>query len=197
MGDMIKTALEIALEKAAMLDDLTDLEKETIANKKKLEPAMAGFYRGKSGPEQLWQELKDGSLSLLKQEQANLIESLKFNLDTKELQRRSKGIIAVESLKKEQKTSALQQSLKMLETIQHKAETEKNQVFNEFKKAVEGNPQARNKVVEQGGQKVVVKLSVEDAIMQNPQWRQFASELVTNYEDQFEQAIAALKNIIS
>ena len=197
MGDMIKTALELALEKTAMLDDLTETEKEAIANKKKLEPAMAGFYKGKSGPEQLWQELKDGSLSLLKQSQINLIESLKFNLDTKELQRRNKGIIAVESLKKEQKTSVLQQGLKMLETIQHKAETEKNQVFNEFKKAVEGNPQARNKVVEQGGQKVVVKLSVEDAIMQNPQWRQFTSELATNYEDQFEQAIAALKNIIS
>jgi len=197
MGDMIKTALELALEKTAMLDDLTETEKEAIANKKKLEPAMAGFYKGKSGPEQLWQELKDGSLSLLKQSQINLIESLKFNLDTKELQRRNKGIIAVESLKKEQKTSVLQQGLKMLETIQHKAETEKNQVFNEFKKAVEGNPQARNKVVEQGGQKVVVKLSVEDAIMQNPQWRQFTSELATNYEAQFEQAIAALKNIIS
>jgi hypothetical protein len=197
MGDMIKTALELALEKTAMLDDLTDTEKEAIANKKKLEPAMAGFYKGKSGPEQLWQELKDENLSLLKQAQVNLIESLKFNLDTKELQRRNKGIIAVESLKKEQKTSVLQQSLKMLETIQHKAETEKTQVFNEFKKAVEGNPQARNKVVEQGGQKVVVKLSVEDAIMQNPQWRQFTSELATNYEDQFEQAITVLKNIIA
>lgn len=196
MGDMIKTALQIALEKTAMLDDLTDSEKEEIANKKKLEPAMAGFYKGKSGPEELWQELKDGGPSLLKQAQVNLIESLKFNLDTKELQRRSKGIIAVESLKKEKKTSVLQQGLKMLETIQHKAETEKNQVFEEFKKAVEGNPQARNKVVEQGGQKVVVKLSVEDAIMQNPQWKQFVSELATNYEDQFDQAIAGVKNII-
>jgi hypothetical protein len=197
MGDTIKTALEIALEKAAMLDELTDKEKEEIANKKKLEPAMAGFYKGKSDPEQLWQELKDGSPALLKQAQLNLIESLKFNLDTKELQRRSKGIIAVESLKKEQKTSVLQQSVKMLEAIQHKAETEKNQVFNEFKKAVESNPQARNKVVEQGGQKVVVKLTVEDAIMQHPQWRQVTSELAANYEEQFEQAIEALKNIIS
>ncbi len=197
MGDTIKTALEIAMEKAAMLDDLTDTEKEAIANKKKLEPAMANFYKGKSDPEQLWQELKEGSPALLKQAQLNLVESLKFNIDTKELQRRSKGIIAVESLKKEQKTSILQQGVKMLETIQHKAETEKTQVFNEFKKAVEGNPQARNKVVEQGGQKVVVKLSVEDAIMQHPQWKQVTSELAANYEEQFEQAIAALKTIIS
>jgi len=196
MGDTIKTALEIALEKAAMLDDLTEAEKEEIANKKKLEPVIAGFYKGKSGPEQLWQELKDSKASLLKQAQINLIESLKFNLDPKELQRRNKGIIAIESLKKEQKTSTIQQGLKILESVQHKAESEKNQVFNEFKKAVEGNPQARNKVVEQGGQKVVVKLSVEDAIMQNPQWRQFSMELEKNYEDQFEQALASLKKSI-
>ena len=197
MGDKIKTALEIALEKAEMLDDLTDAEKEEIANKKKLEPIMAGFYKNASGPEQLWQELKGGNLSLLRHAQINLIESLKFNLDTKELQRRNKGIIAVESLKKEQKTSALQQSLKMLETTQQRAEAEKIQVFNEFKKAVENNPQARNKVVEQGGQKIVLKLSVEDAIKQNPQWKQFTMELEKNYEDQFEQVIAQLKNTIS
>ncbi len=197
MGDMIKTALEIALEKAAMLDDLTDAEKEVIANKKKLEPVLANFYKGSSDPEKLWQELKDGNISLLKQAQINLAESLKFNIDPKELQRRNKGIIAIESLKKEQKTSAVQQSLKMLETIQHKAETEKNQMFNEFKKAVEGNPQARNKVVEQNGQKVVLKLSVEEAIMQNPQWKQFSMELEKNYEDQFEQAVAQLKSTVS
>lgn len=197
MGDMIKTALEIALEKAAMLDDLTDAEKEVIANKKKLEPVLASFYKGSSDPEKLWQELKDGNISLLKQAQINLAESLKFNIDPKELQRRNKGIIAIESLKKDQKTSAVQQSLKMLETIQHKAETEKNQVFNEFKKAVEGNPQARNKVVEQNGQKVVLKLSVEDAIMQNPQWKQFSMELEKNYEDQFEQGVAQLKSTVS
>ena len=197
MGDKIKTALEIAMEKAEMLDDLTDAEKEAIANKKKLGPVIAGFFKGTSGPEQLWQELKGGSLSLLKQAQTNLIESLKFNLDTKELQRRNKGIIAVESLKKEQKTSALQQSLKMLETTQQKAETEKNQVFNEFKKAVENNPQARTKVVEQGGQKIALKLSVEDAVMQNPQWKQFTMELEKNYENQFEQVIVQIKNTIS
>lgn len=34
MGDKIRTAIEIAMEKAAMLDDLSPDEKEALENKK-------------------------------------------------------------------------------------------------------------------------------------------------------------------
>lgn len=34
MGDKIRTAVEIAMEKAAMLDDLSPGEKEALENKK-------------------------------------------------------------------------------------------------------------------------------------------------------------------
>ena len=43
MGDKIKTAIEIAMEKAALLDDLSPEEKEALLNKKKLEPVMVEF----------------------------------------------------------------------------------------------------------------------------------------------------------
>jgi hypothetical protein len=180
-----------------MLEDLSEEEKESIENKKKLNPIMTGFYRNEIGPEKLWTKLKNERASLLKQAQLNLLESLKFSLEPEEIKRRNKGIIAIESLKKDQKTSAIQQGLSLLENMQKKAETEKKQVFNEFKKAVENNPQARTRVVEQGGAKIVLKLSVEDAIAQNQQWKQFLSDFEKNYNSEFDKVCDQVKKYIS
>jgi len=50
MGDKIKTAIEIAMEKAAKIGELSPEEKEKIENKEKLKPIMADFYKGRLGP---------------------------------------------------------------------------------------------------------------------------------------------------
>jgi hypothetical protein len=197
MGDKIKTAIEIAMEKAAMLDELSEQEKEEIKNKKVLDPIMADFYRGNADSEKLWTKLKDKAPSLLKTAQLNLINSLKFGLDPEELKRRSKAIIAVETLKKEQKTPAIQQGLHLLENMQKKADSEREQVFNEFKKAIENNPQSRARVVEQGGQKIMLNLSVEEAIIQNPQWKQFIADFEKNHENEFARVTSQLLQLVS
>ncbi len=197
MGDKIKTAIEIALEKAAMLDELSEQEKEEIAIKKELGPLMADFYRGNLDAEKLWARLKDRPVSLLNGVQLNLLNSMKFGLEPEELKKRAKAVIAVETLKKEQKTPAMQQGLNMLENLQKKAESERQQVFNEFKKAIENNPQARTRMVEQGGQKIMLKLSVEDAIIQNPQWKQFLADFEKNYENEFTKITQQLLSVIN
>lgn len=196
MGEKIKTAIEIAMEKAALLDDLSDEEKEEIENRKKLEPVMSGFYKNMLNPEDFWNKLKGEKQSLLKMAQLNLIDSLKFNLENIELKRRIKAIIAVESLKKDQKTSVIQQSLSSIESLIKRAEAEKNQVQQQFRKAVENNPQARNRVIEQGGAKMVLKLSVEEAILQNPQWKQFISEFESRNQGEFSSIIEQVKKYI-
>jgi hypothetical protein len=193
MGDKIRTAIEIAMEKAAMLDDLSPEEKEALENKKKLEPLMAGFYGGKIKPEELWKKLKGEKPSLFKETQLNLIDSIKFKLTQEEFQKRKRALLAIESLKKEQKTSIIEQGLNLLENLQKKSDAEKKQAFNEFKKAVEKNPQARTRVIEQGDAKIIARLSPEEAVMQNPQWKQFLIEFDQNYEQEFVRIIEQLK----
>ncbi|MBN1298153.1 MAG: hypothetical protein JW997_00540 [Actinobacteria bacterium] len=197
MEEKIKTAIEIAMEKAALLEDLSEQEKEEIKNKKRLEPLMAAFYKNNLKPEDLWEKLKNEKPSFLKMVQLNLIDSINFNLEKSEIKRRSNAIIAVESLKKEQKTSAIQQGLSMIESIIKNAEAEKEHVYAQFKKAVENNPQARNRVIEQGGAKVILKLSVEDAISQNPQWKQFISEYEAKNDAGFADIIQRVKDYIT
>ncbi|MBC7334451.1 MAG: hypothetical protein H5T85_08395, partial [Actinobacteria bacterium] len=105
MGDKIKTAAEIALERAAEIGDLTPEEKEAIENKKKLEPILADFYRGKVGPNELWEKLKGSKDSLLRDAQLNLLSSLTIGHEFEEIKRRKDAILALETLKQNQKTS--------------------------------------------------------------------------------------------
>jgi hypothetical protein len=193
MGDKIKTAIEIAMEKAALLDDLSTEEKEALIDKKKLDPIMVKFYRMEINPDDLWKKLKGENTSLLCQAQLNLTDSLKFGMPADEIQRRKKGILALETLKPEKKTTIIEQGLGLLETLQKKAEEEKKQVYEQFKKAIEKNPQARVRMVEQGDAKIVTKISLEEAITQNPQWKQFMLEFAANYQREFENIISQIK----
>jgi hypothetical protein len=197
MDDKIKSAIEIAMEKAEMLEDLSEEEKKSIKNKNKLEPIMLSFYRKKLQPDKLWDKFKDEDESLLNLAQLNIIDSLKFGLDTEEIQRRIQAIIALESLKKEQKTVAIQEGLSGLEAITKRAEEEKSQVYNGFKQQVESNPQARTKVLEQNGAKIMLKLSVEDAINQNKQWKQFLIDFENKYANEFSAIIEKIKEYLS
>ena len=197
MGEKIKTAIEIAMEKAALLDDLSEEEKETIKNKKELAPMMTAFYKGDMDPDTMWKKLKGKNEPILNMAQENIIDSIKFNTDEEELIRRAKGIIAIESLKKEQKTALFQKELNHLGDLQKRALKEKDSAFNEFKEAIENNPNARNRVVEQNGVKAVLKLSVEEAIAQNPQWKQFLQDLKNNYEVEFDTTLKRIKDQIT
>lgn len=193
MGDKIKTAIEIAMEKAALLDELSPEEKEALQNKKKLEPIMIDFYRMKIGPDELWKKFKNENVPLLSKAQLNLIDSLKFGMADEEIQRRKKAILALETLKPENKTVIIEQNLGILETLLKRSEEEKRHVYAEFKKAIEKNPQAQMRMINQGDAKIIAKISLEEAIAQNPQWKQFMIEFMNNYQQEFENIISQIK----
>lgn len=193
MGDKIKTAAEIAMERAAEIGELTPEEKEAIENKKKLEPILADFYRAKLGPNELWQKLKGSRDSLLRDAQLNLINSLSIGDRLEELQRRKSAILALETLKQNQKTSIVEHNLNLIKDLKLGAEKEKEQAFNSFKLYIEKNPQARLREIRQGNAKVIVELPVEKAIQQNPKWKQFLLEYERKYGEEFAKIIEKLK----
>ena len=193
MGEKIKTAIEIAMEKAASIGELSPEEKEKIENIEKLKPIMAEFYKGKLSPNDLWQKLKGSRLSLLVEAQLNLVNSLRLKNTLAELQKRKKGILALENLKKDQNTSMVELSLNLIEDLQKRAKEEKEQAYNNLKADIERNPQARIREVKQGQTKIVMRLSVDEAVKQSPQWKQFLSEHERRYNQEFAKVIEKLK----
>ena len=184
----------IARERLAKVGDLTQEEKEKMVDSEKVKSLLSEFYQGQIDPESLWKRLKEeGKPSLLREAQMKLVDSLGFGSTPAELQRKRDGILAIETLKEEQNTSIIELNLNLIEDLQKRYRAEIEQAYNGIKTQVEGNPQLRVKQVQQGQNTMVVQLSVDEAIKQLPQWREFLSNQEKRYNQEFTKVIEKLK----
>jgi hypothetical protein len=184
----------IARERLAKVGDLTQEDKEKMVDSEKVNSLLSEFYQGQIDPESLWKRLKEeGRPSLLSEAQMKLVDSLSFGSTPAERQRKRDGILAIETLKEEQNTSIIELNLNLIEDLQKRYRTEIEQAYNGIKTQVEGNPQLRVKQVQQGQNTMVVQLSVDEAIKQLPQWREFLSSQEKRYNQEFTKVIEKLK----
>jgi len=197
MGDKIKTALEIAMEKLSQIEDLSEEEKENIKIKKEISPLMADFYSDKISTEDLLKKLKSASPSILTEVQLSVVESISYGNTEQEIKKRKDTAIAIEKLKKKNKSAFIDQSLSYLANLKKKAQHEREEVYNKFKNMAESNPESLYKEIDQGGRKMVIQLGIEEAINQNPQWQKFISESENQYEQEFRRVLDKLKSEIN
>jgi hypothetical protein len=176
----------IARERLARIGELTEKEKERTVDSEKVTSLLSGFYQGQINPESLWKRLKEeGKPSLLKEAQVRLVDSLSFGVPPAELQRKREGILAIESLKQEQNTAAMELNLNRVEELQKRYRSEIEQAYNGIRAEVEKDPRLRMKQVQQGQNTMVVQLTVDEAIKQLPQWQDFLSSQGKRYGEEF------------
>jgi DNA-directed RNA polymerase subunit L len=85
-------------------------------------------------------------------------------------------------------------NLNLMEELQKRHKAEVEQAYNSIKAEVERNPQLRVKQVQQGQNTMMVQLSVDEAIKQLPQWRDFLSEQEKVYTQEFAKLTEKLKS---
>jgi len=184
----------IARERLAKIGELTKEEKELMTHSEKVDSLLSEFYQGQINPESLWKRLKEeGKPSLLREAQVRLADSLSFRIPPGELQRKREGILAIETLKEEQNTSVIELNLNRLEELQKRYKAETEQAYDGMRAEVERNPRLRVKQVQQGQNTMIVQLTVDEAIKQLPQWRDFLSSQEETYSQEFARAIERLK----
>jgi len=184
----------IARERLARIGELTREEKEKVIDFEKVNSLLSEFYQGQIDPEKLWKRLKEeGRPSLLREAQMRLIDSLNFGSTPAELQRKRDGILAIETLKEEQNTSVVELNLNMIEDLQNRYKAEIEQAYTVIRAEVERNPQLRVKQVQQGQNTMIVQLTVDEAIKQLPQWRDFLSDQEKRYSQEFAKVVEKLK----
>ena len=194
MGNWEKDLSPIARERLAKIGELTQEEKERMIDSEKVNSLLSEFYQGQINPESLWKRLKEeGKPSLLREAQVRLVDSLNFGITPAELQRKRDGILAIETLKKEQNTSIIELNLNLMEGIQKRYRAEIEQAYNSIKAEVERNPRVRVKQVQQGQSTMVIQLTVDEAIKQLPQWRDFPSNQGKRYSQEFASIMEKLK----
>jgi hypothetical protein len=184
----------LAREGLAKIGELTAEEREKIADTEKVDSLLSEFYLDQIDSDNLWKKLKkENKPSLLKETQMRLIDSLSFGSTPVELQRKKDGILAIETLKEEQNTSIVELNLNLMGELQKRYKAEIEQAYSSTKTQVERNPQLRVKQVQQGQNTMMVQLSVDEAIKQLPQWRDFVSEQEKVYTQEFAKLTENLK----
>ena len=184
----------LARERLARIGELTAEEKEKMVDDEKVNSLLSEFYLGQIDSDNLWKKLKEESKpSLLREAQMRLIDSLSFGTTPIELQRKRDGILAIETLKEEQNTSTVELTLDLMEDLQKRYKAEMEQAYGSIKDEVERNPQLRVKQVQQGQDTMMVQLSIDEAIKQLPQWRDFLSEQEKRYSQEFTKLMEKLK----
>ena len=102
----VKSALEIALERAGQFGELSNEEKEKIKEEDAVKAILGEFFQGRIDSNGLWQRMKDVKRPLLRTAQMQLIDSLGLGNAQIELQRKKEGILAIETLKEKPKTAS-------------------------------------------------------------------------------------------
>ena len=184
----------LARERLAKIGELTAEEREKMVDHEKVNSLLSEFYLGRIDSDRLWKKLKaENRPSLFREAQIRLIDALSFGSTPIEIKRKRDGILAIETLKEEQNTSIVETNLNLMEELQKRHKAEVEQAYNSIKAEVERNPQLRVKQVQQGQNTMMVQLSVDEAIKQLPQWRDFLSEQEERYTQEFTKLTEKLK----
>ncbi len=188
----VKSALEIALEKADKIGVLSPEEKDMMKDEGKITEILREFFLGKIDSNVLWQRFKGSKPALLRIAQMNLIDTLSINSLPEELQSKKKGILAIETLKEQPGTVVVESSLQALEVLKKEYEEMIVQVTADLMKHIESNPQLRMKQMKTpDGRTMQVAVSVEEAV--KAKLEEYMSQHEEQYVNEFSGIIEELK----
>ncbi len=197
MSDWEDKLPPIMREKLAKIGSLTPEEKERMKASEQLTAVLSAFYKGDLDSEGLWKKLKafkdQGKVPLLKEAQLQLIDSLTLGSTGPELQKRKSGIVAIETIKSEANTSAIEQTLNQIDALQARYKKEIQQGYDQLKAQIVRNPQLRMQQVKQGDTTVVVQLTIDETIKMLPEWKNFLTEHERRCSQEFAKIIEKLK----
>jgi hypothetical protein len=189
----VKSALEIALEKAGKIGDLSQEEKEKIQDEEKVASVLRDFYQGKLDSSGLWQKLKGSKPTILGKAQMSLIETLSLGTLEEEFQRRGQAIVAIETLKERPDTAVIEASITSLGALHKEYREMKERVVEDLRREMETHPQLRMQPVKTPNGKTVmqVSMSVDEAV--KARLGEYLSEHEEQYGREFSDIIEELK----
>jgi hypothetical protein len=184
----VKSALEIALEKADNIASLTKEEKERAQAEERLMSILREFYQGKFDSDGLWQRLKGSSPHILRDAQLHLIITFGIGISPEDLQSRKQAILAVETLKEKQNTAVIEADLNSIEALLREYQDMKEKAVEDLKRQMEMQPQLRMRPVRTPDGKTVMQMmvSVDEAVKVR------LSEFLAEQEEHFNEELSAL-----
>ncbi len=180
---------------------ITPEDRERIKNLEKLKTYLADFYREKLSPDDLVNKLRELKSKerdfLIKEAQLRLINSLNLQISSPDFKKRGKCILMLERLKPKGKDLLMKTELNSLGVIIKRYLEERERVYQQIKKEVESNPELRIRQVKTEEGDVIIHLSVDEAVRNTSQWKDFIYQHESLCQSEFAKSIEKLKKIIS
>ncbi|MDD3640527.1 MAG: hypothetical protein PHQ99_00200 [Atribacterota bacterium] len=193
----IKSALEIAMEKSKKIEKLSSQEMNEIRQQEKIDRILAKYYKDEIEADDLWRHLKDISNKMLINAQNNFLQSLTFQSNEFEIEKRKNGILAIENLKNDNLTSDIEFSFEQLAKIRTEFKKNKEQLMQILREELERDPQRRFQTFQQDGQIVVKQLSMEEAMEQDEQLKKNLKQLEIQFSKKYNTVKEKISNIIN
>ncbi len=184
----VKSALEIALEKAGSIATFTQEEKELLQDEERLLSVLREFYQGRIDSGGLWQRLKGSRPAVLRKAQLSVIKTFGLELSPEDFEMRKQAIVAVETLKEKQNTAMIESSLHAIAVLLREYQEMKERVAEDLKQQMEKHPQLRMRPVRTPDGKTVMQMtvSVDEAVKGR------LAEFLAEHEEQFSREFASI-----
>ena len=154
----IKSALQIAQERAEKIESEAGVNGERLAASEKIKEILAKFFREEFDADQLWRKLNDEDPELLKEAQINLVDSLGLRSTEIDFSKRAKGILAIESIKEDGNTSKLERILDQIKTVIGEYEHGRKKIAEQLQNELENNTQFRMRPVQTPDGRTVMQM---------------------------------------
>jgi len=190
----VKSALEIALEKAGKISALTHEERERVQDEERLLSLLGDFYKGRFDASELWKRMKGSKPSTLRFAQMNLINTFSIGITPEDFQSRKQAILAIETLKERQHTAVIESDLNSIEAVLGEYQGMKDKAVEDIRRQMEMHPQLRMQPVRTPDGKRVMQMmvSVDEAV--KVRLSEFLSEQEEHFNEEFSALITDLKN---
>jgi len=192
----VKSALEIALERAEQFGALSNDEKEKIKEEDAVKAVLGEFFQGRIDANGLWQRMKEVKRPLLEKAQMQLIESLSLGNAQIELQMRKEGILAMETLKEKPKTALIESTLNAIEGLMKEYDQMKKNLLEDLRRQIEANPQMRMQPVKTQDGKTVMKLTASVDETAQARFAEVLSAHDAEFSNEFSVLIEELKEAL-
>jgi predicted amidohydrolase YtcJ len=193
----VKSALEIALEKAGNIAALSKEEKERAQEEERLISVLREYYLGKFDSAGLWQRLKGSPRGILRKAQLNLINTFGIGISPDDMQTRKQAILAIETLKDPQNTAVIEADLLAVEALLREYQDMKDKAVEDLKRQLETQPRLRMRPVRSPDGKTVMQMmvSLDEAV--KGRLSEFLSEHEEHFNEEFTELLSDLREHVT
>ncbi len=166
-----------ARERLERIGSLTSAEQQQMQREQEVETALSGYFTGALDAEGLWQRVKAladaHGAEAVRQAQLRILQTLRLQMADDDFEKRKAGLLALESLKKGGKHSAIELLLGSIVSLRRRYNEVKQQAYEQLRQQVEAQVHAAGDQARRQGMFVDTASALDAAIKGSPEWRDF------------------------